>query len=251
MTLDRFDSSRDEPVLTEWLGRVAVGLLGPPRWRAGVLVELRDGLLDATEHHMTEQPAQSDPGSCSPRWMAARAAVAEFGDPEEVAAGFVSEEASARAQRVGRAVLASGPLVAAGWCVTFAAAHVPMLHGRLSGPWWALPLLGVVLAVVIPAAVAVGFPFQRAPRELSAGSALARAELAVWGTATADALMLGLLVVWVTGAATLNVPEIGPAVLAGVVISLIRLPSSGMVAWSVHGLRARLREVRDERVPTR
>jgi hypothetical protein len=209
-----------------------------------------DGLLDATEHHLIGLGDQGGADADQSRWVAARAAVAEFGDPEVVAAGFVSEEASARAQWVGRAVLASGPLAAAGWCITFVTAGVPMLHGRLAGPWWALPLLGVVLAAVIPAAVAVGFPFCWARRELLPGSALVHAELAAWGTAAADALMVGLLVIWVAAGPTPSVAELGPAVLAGVVVSLIRLPSSGMVAWSTHARRARLRGVRGERAPT-
>ncbi|WP_433786933.1 hypothetical protein ACQPX6_08815 [Actinomycetospora sp. CA-101289] len=238
-------------MLAEWLGRAAGGLVGPARWRADVLVELRDGLLEATEHHLAGLGDQGGADADRPRWAAARAAVAEFGDPEVVAAGFVSEEASARAQWVGRAVLASGPLAAAGWCITFVAGGAPMLHGRLAGPWWALPLLGVVLAAVIPAAVAVGFPFRWALRELPPGSALAHAELAAWGTAAADAVMLGLLVLWVAAGPTLSVADLGPAVLAGVVVSLIRLPSSGMVAWSAHARRARLRGVCGERAPTR
>jgi hypothetical protein len=251
MTSEGFGASRDETVLTEWLGRVAGRLVGPAQWRAGVLVELRDGLLDATEHHLAALGDQGEADADRPRWVAARAAVVEFGDPEVVAAGFVSEEASARAQWVGRAVLASGPLAAAGWCITFVAAGVPMLHCRLAGPWWALPLLGVVLAAVIPAAVAVGFPFRWALREPPPGSALARAELAAWGTAAADALMLGLLVIWVAAGSTVSVAGFGPAVLAGVVVSVIRLPLSGMVAWSARARRACLRGVRGERAPTR
>ena len=74
-----------------YLAEVAARLPGPARARAGIIAELRAGLLDATDaYHEGGLPAGS----------AAAAAVAEFGDPRLVAAAFRPGLALSQARRV-------------------------------------------------------------------------------------------------------------------------------------------------------
>ncbi len=208
----RVELSGLDPLLRDWLADVAAGLVGPRRWQGEVVAELRDGLLDALEHHRR--------GSVVPG-AAARAVLDEFGDPRTVAAGFVDEAAAGLASRVGGGVLASGPAAAAAWLVAFAAADVPLRHGQLTGVWWAMPVVGLLLALVVPAAVlaaALGRRWSPDSRATS-GRATRWAQVAAAGCGTADILMLTLLGAWVlTG--TPSSPA--PAAVVAVVFSLGR-----------------------------
>jgi hypothetical protein len=62
-------------LIESYLAEVAAALPGPTRARAGIVAELRGGLLDATDAHRRA-------GLASP--AAAQAAVAEFGYPAQV-----------------------------------------------------------------------------------------------------------------------------------------------------------------------
>lgn len=74
-----------------YLGEIAARLAGPARIRAGIIAELRGGLLDAADaHHDAGLPADD----------AAGAAICEFGDPGQVAAAFRPGLALSQARRV-------------------------------------------------------------------------------------------------------------------------------------------------------
>jgi hypothetical protein len=79
--------------------------------------------------------------------------VAEFGDPTTVAAGFGPELAAATGRRVGLGLLTTGPLVGTGWLLVVAASWTRA--GREPPPALGViaALVGLVLAVAIPAAV--------------------------------------------------------------------------------------------------
>jgi hypothetical protein len=98
-----------------------------------IVEELTDGLEETYRRHRdTGLPPQA----------AARAALAEFGDPDTLAAAFA---ASAPARRAARALLRTGPLVGCCWAAALIAARA----------WqWPVPALargglGLMLAAVI------------------------------------------------------------------------------------------------------
>jgi hypothetical protein len=87
--------------------------------------ELADGLMETWHRHLASGLAAD---------RAARAAIAEFGDPEQIAAAFVAHAPGRRAARV---LLVTGPLMALCWGASLVEARA-----------WAWP---------IPAVAAVGY----------------------------------------------------------------------------------------------
>ena len=118
-------------------------LPGSARTRAGIVAELRSGLLDAVDAHRS---------AGVPTGQAALAAIREFGDPGQVAGSFRAEVAASLARRVAVALLATGPLVGLLWIATAAMSHLGLPHAP---PWrWVAlaPGLGVSIGLVTIAA---------------------------------------------------------------------------------------------------
>jgi hypothetical protein len=130
-----------DPV-ADWLAAVAARLTGPAAARVAICDELRDGLLETLERHLAR--------GCSRR-EATATALAEFGDPDTVVAAFAPELAAVQARRVALGLLSTGPLVGLAWIAAVAANALPPWRLELSGPWLALPLVGLALLVAGPA----------------------------------------------------------------------------------------------------
>jgi hypothetical protein len=130
-----------DPV-ADYLTTVSDQLPGPVAGRARIIDELRDGLMETLQAHHAR--------GCSPQ-EAPVAAIAEFGDPHMVAAGFGPELAAVQARRVALGLLATGPLVGLSWIAVVAVNALPPWRHQLTGPWLALPLVGLALAVACPA----------------------------------------------------------------------------------------------------
>jgi len=112
--------------LDAYLAQVAARLPGPARARAGIVAELRAGLLDAADAHL---------GAGLPAGRAAEAAVTEFGDPRQVAEAFRPVLALSQARRVALTLLATGPLIGLLWAAAALASHIGI---RQAPPWeWA------------------------------------------------------------------------------------------------------------------
>ena len=116
------------------------------RLPADVVDELADGLTEAYLRHVS---------SGLDRDAAAGAAVAEFGEPDEVVAAFVQHSPG---RRVARALLCTGPPVGLCWGATLATSHawswpVPAA-ARLAFP---LTLLAVVTALAVAATGSRGY----------------------------------------------------------------------------------------------
>jgi hypothetical protein len=170
-----------------YLAEVTARLPGPPRARAGIVAELRSGLLDATDAHRSagRPPAE-----------AALAAVREFGDPAEVAAGFRAELAASQARRVAVTLLATGPLVGLLWIATALASHLGPLWqwtGLPPGLRAGLPLLAVAVGVTAWAALLGIATTGRLTRWLPARPRRAATAAAVAGFGAVGADGLGLL----------------------------------------------------------
>jgi hypothetical protein len=127
-----------------YLAVLADGLTGPKPVRAAIVDEIEDGLHEAVAAHLEQGLSPS---------RAEEAAFAEFGEPLAVAAGFRSELAAASARRVGRRLLATGPLVGLTWLGAVMAGA--LWGGVPPPPGWgrAATLFAVVLVVAVPAAV--------------------------------------------------------------------------------------------------
>ena len=122
---------------------------------APIVAELADG-LDQTRQHYLARGLGAD--------AAARAALAEFGEPQVIVAAFTR---ASPARRAARRLLATGPMVGACW-------GTALITSRA---WtWPVPttvrvLLGMTLitAIGLLAAAAVGRRYQSAGRAAAAG----------------------------------------------------------------------------------
>jgi hypothetical protein len=181
------------PAVEGYLAEVTARLPGPARAHAGIVAELRSGLLDATDAHRSAglPPAQAD-----------LAAVNEFGDPARVAAGFGAEIAARQARRVVLTLLVTGPLVGLLWLATAVASHLSIHLAQL---WpWTGPSSGLDVGARL-VAVAVGITAAAGVLGIAATGRLSRwlparprraptaAAVAGFGAVGADALGLTLL----------------------------------------------------------
>jgi hypothetical protein len=214
-------------VLVDYRTRLAAGLAGPRRARLAVLAEIGDGLIEAVDRHLAEGLAAVP---------AARAAVAEFGDPAWLARLIVAERAGLAAHRVGLGLVLTGPVVGSGWLVAYAlgsgSGPAAQIHALVSQ----FPVLAVTLGVGVPAAVVAAAagagPWMRR-LTLAPKRAVGLAVLAACAAVAGDATLL-------TGVAVGSGPAVGRswplAVAAGV--SLVRLSVAGTAAYRCLRLRA-------------
>ena len=127
-------------IIGAYLAELADQLGRPSAARAAIVAELEDGLWTATiAHHARGLPPEE----------AARAAVAEFGDPRTVGTGFGPELAAATGRRVGLALLTTGPLVGASWLLLVAATWRWAGHEPPATLGLVAALVGLVLVVAV------------------------------------------------------------------------------------------------------
>jgi hypothetical protein len=201
----------------------------PSATRVAILAELEDGLWAATlAHHASGRPPQE----------AAMAAVAEFGDPRAVAAGFGPELAAAAGRWVGLALLSTGPLVGSCWLLLTAATwkwtgqQPPAALGLVA------TLVGLVLVVAAPAAVLSVAAAGRRSRWLPISPQLGVTAAAVAASAcvAGDLVLLGSLLT----AAVLAGGLAWPAAVLAAGASSTRLSLAGRAARRCLAARATL-----------
>lgn len=218
-----------------YLGEIAARLPGPARVRAGIIAELRGGLLDAADAHR-------DAGL--PADGAADAAIREFGDPGLVAGAFRPGLATRQARRLALTLLATGPLIGLLWAATAVASHVGI---RNAPPWqWAgappgslvvFPLAAAAFAVAVWTAVFTVAATGRLTRWLPGHPRLAPGTAAIAGLGAADVALFVLLASLLTaGPGTLAPAPAAAAALA----SLTRLSLAGRAARRCLAARAAL-----------
>ena len=226
------DASLDpaaQDIVDAYLGRVSSRLVGAAAARAAILAELEDGLWTAT---VSRQARNLTPAA------AARAAVAEFGDPNTVAAGFGPELAAATGRRVGLALLSTGPLVGSSWLLLAAATWIRTGREPPAALGLVAVLVGLVLAVAVPAAVLSVAVSGRLCRWLRAGPEVAATAAAV----SASACVAGDLVL-LAGLLASTVFAGGVAWLAGLLAagaSVVRFSLAGRAARRCLAARAML-----------
>ena len=225
------------PVVERYLAEVTARLAGPDRALAGIVAELRSGLLDAADAHRCAglPPAQ-----------AALAAVREFGDPAHVADSFRAEIAASQARRVAVTLLVTGPLVGLLWIAAASASHLGL---RIGVPWqWAAQLSGFHLGIHL-VAVAVGITAWAGLLGIATSGRLTRwlpdrprrpptaAAVAGFGAIGADGLGLALLAAQLATAPGRLSPVLAAAAAAA---SVARLLLAGRAARRCLALRATL-----------
>jgi hypothetical protein len=214
-------------VIDAYLAELSGRLVGSSGARVAVLVELEDGLWTATVTHLARGLAPEG---------AARAAVAEFGDPGTLAASFGPELAAATGRRVGLGLLTTGPLVGTSWLLLatttwrWAGREPPAALGLVA------VLVGLALVVAIPAAVLSVAISGRLSRWLPAGprTAVTTAATAASACVAGDLVLLaGLL------AATVFAGGVAwPAALLAAGASSVRLSLAGRAARRCLAARA-------------
>jgi hypothetical protein len=233
MAGSNLSDSTNRDAVADYLSAVAAQLPGPPSARVAVTDELRDGLIEALDTHQGHGCSQAE---------ATAAAIAEFGDPDTVAAAFGPELGAVQARRVALGLLVTGPLVGLAWITAVAVNALPPWRHQLTGPWLALPLVGLALAVAGPALGLTVATTGRLSRPL--GRVVHRATLpptaaavAAVAAVVADLTLLGII----TGHA-LTSP--GSSVWAPVILaasaSLTRVTLAGRAARRCFATRAAL-----------
>jgi hypothetical protein len=195
------------------------------------VAELEDGLWTATiAHHARGLPPEE----------AARAAVAVFGDPRIVGAGFGSELAAAIGRRAGLALLATGPLVGSCWLLLAAATWKWTGQEPPAALWLVAALVGLVLTVAVPAAVLSVAVSGRLSRWLPTGAQVGATAAAVAAGAcvVGDLVLLGGLL----ASAVLAGGVAWPAALLAAGASSARLSLAGRAARRCLAARAMLTE---------
>ena len=222
------DSASSDAV-ADYLAAVTAKLAVPAAARVAITDELRDGLLEALEAHQGRGCAQA---------QATAAAIAEFGDPATVAAGFGPELGAVQARRVALGLLVTGPLVGLTWIAAVAVNALPPWRHQLIGPWLALPLVGVALALAGPALALTVATTGRLSRFVHRATLpLTAATVAALAAVVADLTLLGII----TGYALTNSESYvwAPVVFAAGA-SLTRVTVAGRAARRCLAIRAAL-----------
>jgi hypothetical protein len=233
MAGSNLSESTNRDAVTDYLAAVAAQLPGPAAPRVAVTDELRDGLIEALETHQGHGCSQAE---------ATAAAIAEFGDPRMVAAAFGPELDAAQARRVAVGLLVTGPLVGLAWIAAVAVNALPPWRHQLIGPWLALPVVGLALAVAGPALGLTVAATGRLGRRL--GRVVDRATLPPTAAAVAAlaAVVADLTLLAILGAQTLASPGSlmwAPVILAASA-SLTRVTLAGRAARRCLATRAAL-----------
>lgn len=208
-------ASTAEQTIGSYLAEIAAKLDGPASTRRDIVAELSTGVADAADAHRC---AGLDPA------QAACAAIAEFGNPAWVAAGFRSELAAATARRATVTLMTAGPLTGALWCAAALASH---LHQFPTGAGLATLVAVIAVATGIGSHLFTLAATGYLTRWLPAWPA-ASAVIAAGSAAAADLAMLAAL-----------------AILAGAIPGrLAPLPFAAAAAASLAGLGLATRAAR-------
>ncbi len=183
-----------EQAIGSYLAEIAARLTGPARARRDILAELGAGLADATDAYRS--------AGLTPA-LAARAAITEFGRPDQVAGGFQAELTAVQARHTALTLIRTGPLIGLLWAGAALASHIGV---RFGSPWhWpGMPasarlithLAGIALATAIGSALVTVACTGRLTRWLPARPRWLPAypaAIAAGGTAVIDITLLTLL----------------------------------------------------------
>jgi hypothetical protein len=209
------------PVIERYISDLSARLPGPRRWRAAVLDEIRDSLLEGMHAH---SHAADDPAAAALR------AVAEHGPADQVASAYAPELAAAWTRRAGLLALGIIPAMATVWNLALRAG--PPSHWQPSGTGLHLAAAviasGVCLTLMCSTAALLGTG--RLAR--TAGGPLPASRAAICAASTAvSAAVLALLGVVAARAVTAPGSLEWPTVLTALALSLTAVASIGRTAY--------------------
>jgi hypothetical protein len=185
-------SSACEQTIGSYLAEIDARLAGPARARRDIMTELGAGLADAADAHRSAGLNMA---------QAARAAIAEFGSPDQVAVGFRAELAAAQARRTALALMATGPLAGVLWIVAALTSHI---GAQPAPPWeWvglptgarlathvAMPVLAATIGSSLFTVATTGRLTRWLPARPAASAAIAASGLVVVDVAMLAALAI-------------------------------------------------------------
>lgn len=209
------------PLIERYVADLSVRLSGPRRWRAGVLDEVRDSLLEGMDAHRdaTDGPA-----------AAAALAVAEHGPADQVARAYAPELAVLWVRRAGLLLLGIIPAMAIVWNVALRVGPSSQWHPSGAGLHLAATLIasGVGLTLVCSATALLGTG--RLVRTV--GEHLPTARLAICAASIAVSVaVLAVLGVVATRAVAAPGSLEWPAVLTALALSLTAITGAGCTAY--------------------
>lgn len=213
-------NSDDTGLIEGYLREMAHDLVAPAAARAAVIREIGDGLLESVASYRERGLPEAE---------AARAAIAEFGEPRTIAAAFQRELGARRARRSALTLMTSGPIVGIAWLIGVAATSLPPAERHLSGPWWALPLVGVAIVVGIPGLIVTIVATGRIGLRLALPPGLPTKAMSIASVASvaADGTMLTIAALALSMTSASPSLPLAPAVAA----SLVRIYLAGRVFW--------------------
>jgi hypothetical protein len=192
-------------IVDDYVTTVAAFLPVGRRIRHHMAAEIGDGLACAVDARLAHGVVPRD---------AARAAVAEFGDPQLLASSLAHELAPAAGRRTGATLLVTGPLVGVVWVVAYRAGSANWLS-NVAAVLSSVPVVPLVLLLAVPAAVvAVAGPYVLGRRlTLPPGLVPVAAIIATSAVMVGDATLVGTTLIHGRGISAL----IGVAMLVSVV----------------------------------
>jgi hypothetical protein len=209
------------PVIERYVADLSVRLPGPRRWRAVVLDEVRDSLLEGMDAH---REAAGGPAA------AALCAVAEHGPADQVARAYAPELAVAWVRRAGLVAVGIIPAMAIVWNLALRVGPPSPWHPSGIGLRLAATVIagGVCLTLVSSSAALLGT--RRLAGTIGGHLLVFRSAICVASIAV-SAAVLALLGVVTTRAVTAPGSLEWPAVLTALALSLTALTGVGRTAY--------------------
>ncbi len=210
----------DGSLIDGYLSQMANDLVASAATRAAVIEEISDGLLESVASHRERGLPEAE---------AERAAIAEFGAPGMIAAAFRQELGARQARRSALALMTSGPIVGIAWLAGAVLSSLPPARHHLIGPWWALLLVGVAIAVGIPGLIVTIVATGRMGLRLTLPPDLPAKAVSIASAAAVatDAAMLTIAVLYLAMTSASPLFPLAPAIVA----SLVRICLASRVFW--------------------
>lgn len=212
--------SYDTGSIDGYLSEMADGLVASAAARAAVIKEISDGLLESVASYRERGLPEAE---------AARAAIAEFGAPGTIAVAFQRELGARQARRSALTLMTSGPIVGLAWVIGMVLSSLPPARHHLSGPWWALPLVGVAIVIGIPGLIATIVATGRTGLRLALPADLPAKAMSIASAAVvaADGTMLTIAALYLAMTSASPLLLLAPAIVA----SLVRICLASRVFW--------------------
>jgi hypothetical protein len=208
-------------VIERYVADLSARLTGPRRWRAAVLDEVRDSLLEGMDAYG---------GATDDQTTAALRAVAEHGPADQIARAYAPELAAAWVRRAGLLALGIIPAMAIVWNVALRVGPPSQWHPSGAGLHLAATVIASGVCLTLMCSIAALLGTGRLARTI--GDHLRAFRFAICAASIAVSVaVLALLGVVATRAVTAPGSLEWPAVLTALALSLAGLTRVGHSAY--------------------